>query len=243
MNATPTDPIVDPDLRGSALRLLALPFRPPTEEVFDAFRSGEYLEALGDHAGRIPHLAAALEEGAEGLEAARLRLAESSLTDFEVAFAGTFVAGFTEPPCPPYEGEVRKKDSRVQLMLEVAEFYRHFGLQVSQEEGKREPPDHLRAELEFLRFLCFKEAQARREATPELLQGYVLAQRDFLARHLAVWARPFADAVRASGKHAWFGATADVLARFLAGELALVDGYLARFPPPARKANGVPAEA
>ena len=46
-------------------------------------------------------------------------------------------------------------------MLEVSEFYKHFGLNMNQEEGKRELPDHLCAELEFLHFLTFKEAQAR----------------------------------------------------------------------------------
>lgn len=236
--------VVDPDVRSSALRLLALPFRPPVEEVFEAFRSGEYREALGEHAARIPHLAAALAGEAEPLEAARAGLEGTSFAEFEVAFAGTFVAGFPAPPCPPYEGEVRKKDSRTEIMLEVAEFYKHFGLRVSQEEGKREPPDHLRAELEFLQFLCLKEAQARREGTPALLHGYVLAQRDFLARHLAVWARPFAEALRASAKRAWFGATAALLASHLESELALAEAYLRELPAPvaAPRPNGARAE-
>lgn len=231
--------VVDADARSGALRLLALPFRYPVEEVLEAFRSGELVEALRDHAALVPHLAAALERNAAALEAARGQLAGRSLTEVEVAFTGTFVAGFPEPPCPPYEGLVRTREPRVKVMLEVSDFYRHFGLRMNPEEGKNESPDHLRAELEFLQFLCLKEAQARREGTAELLHGYVLAQRDFLARHLVAWVRPLAERLLSAQSHPWFAACASLLADHLDGELSLVEGYL----PELRKALPPRAEA
>src|SRR5512143_2188670 len=200
--------VVDAHARSSALRLLAIPFRYPLEEYLEAFREGAYLDALRDHAALVPDLGAALERNAAALEAARAKLAGLSLTDVEVAFTGTFLAGFPEPPCPPYEGLVRSNEPRSQLMLEVSDFYRHFGLRMNPEEGKNESPDHLRAELEFLQFLCLKEAQARSEGTAELLHGYVLAQRDFLARHLATWVRPLAERLQAGSRHPWFAACA-----------------------------------
>jgi DMSO reductase family type II enzyme chaperone len=223
---------VDADARSSALRLLALPFRYPVEEVLEAFRSGEFAEALGDHASLVPHLRAALDRNATALEDARAQLADLPIAAMEVAFTGTFVAAFPEAPCSPYEGLVRKSEPRVQLMLEVSDFYRHFGMRMNPGEGQNEAPDHLRAELEFLQFLCLKEAQARREETSELLYGYLLAQRDFLARHLVVWVRPFAELLHASGKHPWFAAAAGLLADFLDAEHALVEGYLEALAPP-----------
>jgi len=234
---------VDPHLRSSALRLLAAPFRQPEEEVLEAFRGGEFEEALRDHASCIPHFAAALERAKGALEEARAQLAGTTFPDFEVAFTGTFLAGFPEPACPPYEGSFREREPRTQILLEVADFYRHFGLRMNPEEGKNEAPDHLRAELEFLQFLCLKEAQARQEGTPDLLYGYVLAQRDFLVRHLGVWVRPFAEALRARGALPWFGAAAGLLADHLDGEMALVERNLAGLPAPAPVEPPPPAAA
>jgi DMSO reductase family type II enzyme chaperone len=221
-----SDTPLDADVRSSALRILALPFRYPVEEVLDAFGNGDYEEALRDHGALLPHLAAAVERARPALEAARARLASTTFTEFEVAFTGTFLAGMPEPPCPPYEGLVRANENRVTLLLEVSDFYRHFDLKMDPSEGRNEHPDHLRAELEFLQFLCLKEAQARRERTPELLHGYVLAQRDFLERHLARWARPFAERLAAAARHPWFSACARLLADHVEGELALVERYL-----------------
>ncbi|HEU4383654.1 MAG TPA: molecular chaperone TorD family protein [Anaeromyxobacteraceae bacterium] len=225
--ANPPSQPLDPLQRRAALRLLALPFRYPVAEALDAYRNGEFLDALREQAAAIPHLAAALDRHAERLEAARRALEGMSVTELEVAFTGTFVAGMPEPPCPPYEGLVRQAHSRVQILLEVSDFYRHFGLKMDPGERKNELPDHLCAEIEFLQFLCLKEAQAREEGQTDLCRGYVLAQRDFLARHLVEWTRPFAERLAAHSQHLWFSAVAALLADYLDGERALLEGYLA----------------
>lgn len=232
--------------RSTALRLLALPFRYPVAEVLDAFREGVFLDRLREDAHAIPHLAAALDRNAERLEAARAALAATPLVEFEVAFTGTFLAGMPEPPCPPYEGLVREKQSRVAILLEVSDFYRHFGLKMDPGEGKNEQPDHLCAELEFLQFLCLKEAQAREDGRTDLCRGYLLAQRDFLGRHLCEWTRPLARRLAAGARQPWFSAMAELLADHLDGERALLDGYLAEAPvgelpaAPAGEAPGPP---
>ena len=78
------------------------------------------------------------------------------------------------------------------MLIQIGEFYKHFGLSMNPEEGKRELSDHLSVELEFLHFLAFKEAQAREESKEdELLQGYMRAQRDFLAHHPVQWLPQF----------------------------------------------------
>lgn len=228
--AIPQQMPLDPLRRSAALRLLTLPFRYPFAEGLDACCDGDLLGRLRDHASAIPHLAAALDRNAERLEAARAALAATSLADLEVAFTGTFLAGMPEPPCPPYEGLVRERHSRVAILLEVSDFYRHFGLKMDPGEGRNELPDHLCAELEFLQFLCLKEAQAREDGQTDLGRGYALAQRDFLARHLCEWTRTFAKRLGAWAQHPWFPAMAELLADHLDGERALLDGYLGEAP-------------
>lgn len=236
----PSQPL-DPPQRSAALRLLALPFRYPVAEALEAYRDGGFLEGLREPAASIPHLAAALDRHAERLEAARRALEGTSVAELEVAFTGTFVAGMPEPPCPPHEGLVRQAHSRVQILLEVSDFYRHFGLAMNPAEGKNELPDHLCAEIEFLQFLCLKEAQAHEQGQADLWRGYVLAQRDFLARHLVEWVRPFAERLASFARHSWFSAVAALLADHLDGERALLEGYLAEGQPaepaPGREAS------
>lgn len=65
-------------------------------------------------------------------------------------------------------------------MEEVLRFYHYFGLRIS--EDKRDRPDHLASEFEFMHLLTFKETEG-------LIQGvdrsaYRQAQRDFLRFHL-----------------------------------------------------------
>ncbi len=70
-----------------------------------------------------------------------------TLAEFEIEFTRTFDAGISFPPCSPYEGHYCEKPKSM-IMLEVSEFYNSFGLRMSQEEGKREFPDHICAEFE-----------------------------------------------------------------------------------------------
>lgn len=73
--------------------------------------------------------------------------------------------------------------SRPVFMLNVAAFYRHFGLQAATaDEGRTDEPDHLAAMLEFMTVLAHLEAGALgrgRDPSP-----YRRAQRDFLRRYL-----------------------------------------------------------
>jgi DMSO reductase family type II enzyme chaperone len=69
----------------------------------------------------------------------------------------------------------------MKIMEELVRFYEHFGLQ----PDPGDQPDHLCAELEFMHYLAFKEAAALSKGGPA--EAFVLAQRDFLERHLCRW--------------------------------------------------------
>jgi DMSO reductase family type II enzyme chaperone len=103
----------------------------------------------------------------------------ASYEEFQSAYIGLFeVGGEMGAPSPLYEGEYG--GGRMKVMEEVLRFYHYFGLRLSEE--KRDRPDHLASELEFMHLLTFKETEG-------LLQGadrsaYRQAEHDFLRFHL-----------------------------------------------------------
>lgn len=212
----------DPKVRSSLYRLLALGFKYPTREAFERFRSGEFMRDLIAHIASLPHLAELAQEEAFITDKISRDLEGVAFEDFETAYVGTFDVGFPEPPCPPYEGLYNKTMPRGEVMLEVGAFYTHFGLAMNQAEGKRELPDYLPAELEFLHFLTFKEAQAREAGDPKLVHDYGLAQKDFLERHLSGWLPKFSERVRGVEALAFYPDLARILTRFVDGEFALL---------------------
>jgi DMSO reductase family type II enzyme chaperone len=217
----------DPIARSAMYRLLSLAFRFPTAEVFARYQNGEYLSELLDRLSVIPHLEGLSTEEAGRRQEVQEGLRGLGLEDFRVRYTSTFDVGAPEPPCPPYEGVYLKGVERTGFMIRLSEFYRRFGLGISQEEGKRELPDHLSAELEFLHFLAFKEAQARSDPQhAEFLHGYLLAQRDFIQHHLTVWLPDFATRLGASSPIQFFAWMGRLVAQVAPLELAYLNEEL-----------------
>ncbi len=195
--------------RSNIYRLLSLGFRYPSYSVFKTFQSGEFSLELEENISILPHI--------REMEKA-LFVNNITFSEFEIKFVETFDTGSPLPPCPPYEGFYI--EPRTAVMLEISEFYRHFGLAMSQKEGKREFPDHISAELEFLHFLTFQETQA-----PENIREYLLAQKDFLERHLLRWVPEFCNRLRNSGTP-FYVRLAHVTSVFLACEHEFVASKL-----------------
>jgi DMSO reductase family type II enzyme chaperone len=181
----------NPMVRSTLYRLLSSAFQYPTPERFLHFQNGDYLSELWDNLAMLPHLVNLMREETSSKDNIQRHLEQTSLEDFQTAYMGTFDVGAPEPPCPPYEGVYLKGVERSGHLIRLLDLYQHFGLKMDPAEGKRELADHLRAELEFLHFLCFKEAQAWDEDKEELQQGYLSAQRDFLKHHLVGWLPAF----------------------------------------------------
>jgi DMSO reductase family type II enzyme chaperone len=216
----------DPIARCSVYRLLALAFKYPTPEVFAAFQNGDFLSELRDNLTRLPHLEGLWDETTDLRTSVQIELAGTSFQDFAVDFTRTFDVGAPEPPCPPYEGTHRPKLEKTAIMIELSEFYKHFGLKMNPEDGQRELPDHLTAELEFLHFLAYKEAQAREEENEELLQGYLRAQRDFLQRHPAAWVPTFYQKLQASGLMPFYVMLAQIASQLVCSDLEWLNSEL-----------------
>ena len=216
----PSVPGAEPAIRSNVYKLLSRGFRYPTPEVFETFRNGEFLAELLANITALTYKKNPVEYAPQ-IEVVQDYLAGVTFNDFEVGFIQTFDTGAPLPPSPPYEGFYRG-EPRTAVLLAVSEFYRHFGLVMSREEGKREHPDHLCAELEFLHFLTFKEAQAIKDENPELLKGYRLAQKDFLELHLIQWVPKFRDRLQGSARFPFYTELARITSVFLAQDMELV---------------------
>ena len=219
MNDLPTSSLTTPDptVRSAVYSLLSQAFKYPTPEVFAQFQNGEYLSELWDQLSMLPHLESLVAEEADQKDTIQRDLEGVSIEDFQADYTATFDVGAPQPPCPPYEGIYWKGAERSGMLIRIGEFYKHFGLSMNQEEGTRELSDHLCAELEFLHFLAFKEAQAREEGKEdELLQGYIRAQRDFLAHHPMQWFPQFHEGLQAHCPipfYVWMGKLLEQIAR------------------------------
>jgi DMSO reductase family type II enzyme chaperone len=176
----------DPINSSRLYKLLSTGFRYPTPQLFGTFQNWEFFDELMCNPALMAkneHLIKQAKDAIEGMD----------LAEFEMNFTRTFDAGAPVPLCPPYEGHYCEKPRSV-VLLEVSEFYRCFSLSMSQENGKREFPDHISAELEFLHFLAYNETMAAGDE----LSGYLLAQKDFLERHLMQWVPGFRNKLQNS---------------------------------------------
>jgi len=156
--------------RSAFYRRLAEAFAFPAEATLGAIASGQFLSELLAEAAALPFELAVAEE---------TRTALTGGDELEQEYIRLFEVGPGRPPCPLYEGSHR--GGRMKIMEELVRFYEHFGLQ----PDPGDQPDHLCAELEFMHYLAFKEAAALSKGGPA--QAFVLAQRDFLDRHLCRW--------------------------------------------------------
>ena len=192
--------------RSQVYALLSRAFRFPSEEDFKRVKDGQFANAVQTSLGGLPY------NGLKGGDLGRGMAA--SYQEFQSSYIGLFeVGGELGAPCPLYEGEYG--GGRMKVMEEVLRFYHYFGLRLSEE--KRDRPDHLASELEFMHVLTFKEAEG-------LLQGadrsaYRDAERDFLRFHLSDFTESVAAKV--GGRAAPFYADlAQLVHGFCAKELA-----------------------
>lgn len=151
--------------------LLSRGFRFPPQQHYDRVKKGQFADEVQSAIANLAY---------DGLNGGELgRGTALSYEKFQSNYIELFeVGGDSGPPCPLYEGEYG--GGRMKVMEEVLRLYHHFGLRIS--TAKRDRPDHLAMELEFMHALTFKEAEA-------LVRGrergaYLKAQRDLLRFHL-----------------------------------------------------------
>lgn len=113
---------------------------------------------------------------------------------------------------PPYES-VRLKGLLCQEpATEVEEFYKRCGL-VLKDEWKKIFPDHLGLELEFMGYLCDRQAEAANR--DNLWSDY---QAEFFKKHLALWAFDYIRDLERCAFHPFYRELAILTGEFLESE-------------------------
>jgi DMSO reductase family type II enzyme chaperone len=135
-------------------------------------------------------------------------------TDFEqlkLDFSGLFEVGNDGPPVPVRED--LQTGQRSGTREDLVRIYKFFNYSLAEKFAWA--PDHLSVQLEFMHFLCFREATADSEAT-----SYQLAQFDFSERHLVNWVPKVVAGVDRSGSESIYRRVIDTLNNFLAADFA-----------------------
>lgn len=154
----------------------------------------------------------ALWPQAAALDPLLVDVATADLGALRVAYSGLFEVGDEGPPVPLRED---LQPGRAGSREELVRFYDHFGYALS--EPLAWQPDHLSVLLEFMHFLCWREAQA---SDDEAALPFQLAQADFAQRHLASWLPQWAQRVGELAEGSLYARAAQALNGFVAADVA-----------------------
>jgi len=177
--------------------LAALYIKPPDQSLLASL--GEFLTSDDSEAqpaeplpDRLVKALEAIRGFARGLNREAL---EGAATLLGVEFTRLF-RGIRRGECrPPYESVYREGTISGACSSRVNAWYRRFGLDLTSSfEG--EPPDHIAFELDFMRNLCNKEAEANGRGIYQEACRLLQAQKEFLDEHLLMWVGEFCSEVK-----------------------------------------------
>lgn len=189
--------------RGDCFKLLAACFYEPDKQLFVEEELCEKLEQLVDQlAPNCASAARQMKNALKQLEQERLSIDHAAL------FVGPF-----ELIAAPYGSVYIEKKRTVmgESTLNVAQFYQDEGLSVD----IKEPPDHMAIELEFLHYLCSKEAAALNVNQIEDARLFRERQIVFYFNALKPWSETFCEAIRRGTDNGFYINLADCLSNFL----------------------------
>lgn len=192
--------------RSVGYELLAKCFAYPDDGALDAMRE---VAATGGHLLAEGPLHALLES-----------LATTRQVTLERDYATVFTLT-TSPDCPTFETAYVCRDPAQQTsrMADINGFYRSWGVDAS---GTSFRPDDISVELEFMAFLCRKQAFAAVNMGAPRAGQTARAQRMFLSNHLGRWAPALAAGMqRTAASVSFYGVLGRGLAAWIEDETTL----------------------
>ncbi len=189
--------------RGNCFKLLSACFYEPEKDLFVEEQLCKSLRELLDG------WASGAAKAASNME---LALSDTAQEQLSIDHAELFLGPFNLIAAP--YGSVYLEKNR-QLMgdttIAVLKIYQEAGLSVDE----KEPPDHVAIELEFMSYLCIREAESRAEGKASDAEKFLGWQRDFYHSYLS-WVPSLCDTIRTGTKSPFYRSLADCLARFMA---------------------------
>lgn len=183
------------DLRCDTYRLMSTLFLQPDEHVIEGV-----LE-LSSYLGNLNHLASEYAFYPEWLALLNHAQSLSSAQSWELQdiYSSLFAPGVVNGPIPLFESGYSDLDpvGVGQMIGELEQNYASAGLEVS--SASIQGADHISVELEFMAYLCDREADALESADSEAAIRAVDTEWNFVANHPARWAKHLCNAI--SSRH------------------------------------------
>ncbi len=208
--------------RGAVYRLLSRCFYAPTPELLEDLDHGPSASLLqnvlsGLQVGTREEMLAAAENGMTAESGADVSLLTVLRDEYMRLFEGP---GHME--VAPYESVHRKDVSDLErglvmgaATLDAKRRYAQAGLGIAKDFT--DLPDHIAVELEFMYYLCAKEAAAGGSQADGV---FVTAQQEFLREHFLKWLPQFCDAVERAARVRFYRDLARVTSAYIASEAA-----------------------
>lgn len=189
--------------RGDCFKLLAACFYEPDRALFIEERVGEKLGLLLDN------FTSTAARQARQMQTIIVELAQEKMSiDHATLFLGPF-----ELLAPPYGSVYIERNRRVmgKSSVNAARYYQEAGVSVD----IKEPPDHIVIELEFMYYLCSKEASAAQNGQHAEVIDFKELQTRFYYHAIKPWVGDFCAAIRTGTDNSFYLNLADCLDSFL----------------------------
>ncbi|MBT8333769.1 MAG: molecular chaperone TorD family protein [Deltaproteobacteria bacterium] len=192
----------DATTRGNCFKLLAACFYEPDRDLFIEEQVCPNLQSL------LNGWAAGASKAANNMN---LGLKAANQDNLSVDHASLFVGPF-ELIAPPYGSVYLEKQRQVMgdSTMEVLQHYQQAGLSVDVKDA----PDHIAIELEFMHFLCMKEAESSASGKEQEAEKFRELQRDFYLNALQ-WVPQFCSVIRKGSTSSFYKELANCLERFM----------------------------
>lgn len=205
-------------LRADLYHLLSIGFFDPTRELAQDLIDGAFATDLAETVKKLIESLSLNDATANALYAPVDALVAADFGSDPEALYHTLNIEYTRlfigapvPAVSPYESihVDSEPDAPALLMVgpaarAVLKTYREAGLNMA--EGLNEPPDHIATELEFMYYLCGKEACAWGDGNDVGAKEWRRLQHSFAAEHLAVWGIEFACQVKEATSQKFYAA-------------------------------------
>ncbi len=226
LNPPPGDSAERAAAKETIWRLTALAFGHPTEEMHEAFESGDFHRAFDQSWSAVT--------GRRWPEVTP----SPDLATLEAGYITTFLHGPKGKPVASLlagdHENLLAGHARPVFMLNISAFYRHFGLKAADaDEGRADEPDHLASMLEFMAVLCHLEAKALRERRDP--GPFRRAERDFIRRYLGPMLQTIEGCLRggpATGLDPVVGQIVDDLPTFAESQAAELEARVGPYRDP-----------
>ncbi len=147
---------------------------------------------------------------------ARLQsLDESALGTLQEVYISLFMVHRDDPPCLPYESFYRDPYGQAAgwVAAQLEREYVAAGLALA--PSLRDLPDHVAVELEFMAFLCDREAEAWEHGALADGMRSLKEEHSFLEEHLGAWFPAFAQRVRRAAPQSLYAVAVEAADAFV----------------------------